>query len=350
MEVDFLLVGQGIAGTLLSYKLIKAGKRVHVIDQAEKNNCSRIAAGLYNPLTGRKMVKTWNADVIFPEIEPFYIQLENELKIKILHTRSIYRPFGSIEEQNDWMGRSGNEDLKAYVKGIKTTSAYSEVNDPIGGLVLDQCGYVDITTMLDHYSLWLKDRGMLTNEAFDENNLIISTEGIFYKGITALSLVYANGMGAVESRYFSWLPLKPNKGEILVIKQGFTPEEIINRGVFRITLPNKNIKVGSTYNLQDLDLHPTEAAKVEILDKLEKLIPLPVEDIVEHKTGIRPTTMDRRPILGKHPEFGNVYLFNGLGAKGVSLAPYFSKVMVDFLLFKKEPPQEVNISRFFEYI
>src|SRR5690606_14851299 len=72
MEVDFLLVGQGIAGTLLSYRLIKNGKRVHVIDQPEKNTCSRVAAGLFNPVTGRNLVKTWHADQIFPEIIPFY--------------------------------------------------------------------------------------------------------------------------------------------------------------------------------------------------------------------------------------------------------------------------------------
>ncbi len=82
MEVDFLLIGQGLAGTVLSYRLVNSGKRVHVIDQASNNHCSRVAAGLYNPLTGRKMVKTWNADEIFPEIEPFYAQLEKVLDIK----------------------------------------------------------------------------------------------------------------------------------------------------------------------------------------------------------------------------------------------------------------------------
>src|SRR5690554_1654655 len=109
MEVDFLLVGQGIAGTALSYRLLESGKKVHIVDAAEENDCSRVAAGLYNPVTGRKMVKTWFADHIFPEIEPFYHGLEETLKTKFIYNRPIYRPFSSIEEQNEWMGKSGDE-------------------------------------------------------------------------------------------------------------------------------------------------------------------------------------------------------------------------------------------------
>lgn len=350
MEVDFLLIGQGLAGTILSYRLINSGKSVHVIDQASNNHCSRVAAGLYNPLTGRNMVKTWYADEIFPEIETFYAQLEEELNIKVVFSRDIYRPFLNIEEQNDWMGRSGGDDYREYIKSVKTTSAYPEMNDPFGGLVLGRSGYVDLNTLLDHYAIWLEKKGKLTIGEFEENRLEISDLGIQYKNIKATTLVYCNGMGATKSKFFTWLPLKPNKGEILVIKQAFAPEVIINRGIFRVTLPNKDLKVGSTYNFKEFDLLPTEEGKMELLEKLEKLIPLPVQGIVEHKTGIRPTTMDRKPILGKHPQYGNVYIFNGLGAKGVSLAPYFSKIMMEFLLFKKEPSKEVNISRFFDYI
>lgn len=350
MEVDFLLVGQGLAGTVLSYRLIQAGKRVFVIDQAGNNNCSRIAAGLYNPITGRKMVKTWLADQLFPEIEPFYRQLEQELNTQFLFKCPIYRPFISVEEQNEWMGRSGDENFSEYIKAIKTVPTFEKVNDPYGGLLLGKSGYLDINTLLDSYADWLNKKGMLANEKFDEESLKVSNDGISYKGIHAKSLIYANGMGAVKSKFFHWLPLRPNKGEILVIRQDFWPEAIINRGVFRITLPDKTLKVGSTYSVHDLTAHPTEKGKEEILGKLEKLVKLPVEAILEHKAGIRPTTPDRRPVLGKHPESGNVYIFNGFGAKGVSLIPYFSKIMYNLLVLGNEPQIEVNISRFFKYI
>lgn len=350
MDVDFLLIGQGLAGTALSYKLINSGKSVHIIDQAGNNNCSRIAAGLFNPVTGRKMAKTWWADLLFPEIVPFYQSLEAFLNTRFLYNRSIYRPFLSIEEQNEWMGRSGEEEYSGYIQAVKKTSQYNEVNDPYGGLLLNQTGYVDLNTMMDAYTSRLKERGELTDEPFDEDQLIVKDEGISYKNIKAKALIYANGMGAKSSRFFHWVPLIPNKGEILVVDQDFAPQEIINRGVFRITLPDKGIRVGSTYNSREVDNGPTASAKEEILEKLEKLVYAPVNHIVEHKSGIRPTTGDRKPILGKHPQHANVYMFNGFGAKGVSLVPYFSGIMLDLLFYEKEPPKELNISRFFKYI
>lgn len=154
----------------------------------------------------------------------------------------------------------------------------------------------------------------------------------------------------MNSRFFNFLPFAPVKGEILDLKQDFQPREIINRGVFRITLPNGLVRVGSTYSWHDLDQGPTEKAKHEILDRLERLVNIPERKVIFHKTGVRPATKDRRPFLGKHPEHESVYIFNGFGAKGVSLVPYYSKMMVDLLKGKNEPHADVNISRFFKYI
>ena len=350
MDVDFLLVGQGIAGTALAHRLINAGKRVYVIDQAKNNNSSRVAAGLFNPVTGRQMVKTWMADQLFSEIEPFYSELETHFGVKFFHDVRIYRPFISIEEQNEWMGKSGASEYQGYLQAVKQSSQYEAVNDPYGGLLLQQSGYVDLNILLDAYSSQLREQGMYRDEAFDESHLSLKDGRITYHDIRAGALVYTNGLGALNSRFFSWLPLKPNKGEVLVVEQDFCPEEIINRGIFRISLPNRSAKVGSTYSNSDLSPAPTASAREELLEKLSKLIKVPVEAVLRHETGMRPTTVDRRPVLGKHPHHDPVYIFNGLGSKGVSLAPYFSKVMSDLLLFEKEPPKEVNISRFFKYI
>ena len=76
MEIDFLIVGQGLAGSALGYRLIQEGKKVILVDQPEGNKSSRVAAGLCNPVTGRKMVKTWKGEFLFPEIIPFYQELE----------------------------------------------------------------------------------------------------------------------------------------------------------------------------------------------------------------------------------------------------------------------------------
>lgn len=350
MKTDFLLIGQGLAGTVLSWRLLAQGHRVHLVDQPGLQQCSRVAAGLYNPITGRKMVKTWAADLHFPEIEPFYRGLEAHLGQRFLEPKPIYRPFLNVEEQNEWMGNSSQEAFNRYLLEIRTESKYEAVNDPFGGVLLDLCGYLNIPKLLDAYAAWLDTEGMLTRELFDESKLCLHSEGLTYGNIDAKSIVYTNGVGTMESRYFSWLPFRPVRGEILTVAQKFSPNEIINRGVFRITLEDGIHRVGSTYDNNDLASGGTEKGKNELLEKLGGLIDLPISAIRKHDWGVRPATKDRKPFLGRHPSHSQVYVFNGLGAKGVSMAPYLSEEMSNLLTFNKEPAKEVNINRFFKYI
>jgi glycine/D-amino acid oxidase-like deaminating enzyme len=65
MQTEFLIVGQGISGTWLSYYLQKANRSFIVIDNEQPNSASRVAAGIINPVTGRRIVKTWMIDELF---------------------------------------------------------------------------------------------------------------------------------------------------------------------------------------------------------------------------------------------------------------------------------------------
>ena len=345
MDVDFLLIGQGLAGTVMSFRLLEAGAKVMVIDQPTANLSSRVAAGLYNPITGKKMVKTWNADLLFPEIEPLYLRMESLLSSKFLFPKNIYRPFLTIEEQNEWMGKSGEPGFQDYFEKILTKPFYTEVKNPFGGIMLKNSGYLNINKLLDDYSDYLKREGLLWEEKFEEDHLELKKEGVAYKGLSAKGIVYCNGLGAMQSRFFRQLSFAPVKGEILDVKQGFSPNEIINRGVFRISLPNGLHRVGSTYTKDDLELGTTERSKREILEKLEKLLFEPIEEVINHRYGIRPATRDRNPFIGKHTEYKSVYIFNGFGAKGVSLIPYYSKKMVEMLIHGRELEKDVNIKR-----
>lgn len=348
MEIDFLIIGQGLAGTTLGYLLQKEGYQVLIFDTPDQNQSSRIAAGLYNPVTGRKMVKTWMGEVIFPQIEPFYRELEELTGKKFLNSEKIYRPFLSIEEQNEWMGHSSDPEIQRFVESIFTESQYKELKDPFGGVLLKMAGWLNINELLEGMAGFFGDRLVL--ESFQEEMLNKKSNGWEYKGIQSKSLIYCNGLGAMQSRFFNFLPFAPVKGEILEVKQEFYPDYIVNRGVFRVPLENSTFRVGSTYTWHDLDLGPTESAKKELLEKLEELVKVEVSEVTSHKHGIRPATKDRKPFLGKHPADQSVYIFNGFGAKGVSLVPYFSLMMRDFILHSKPLLKEVDISRYFKYI
>ncbi|WP_343852021.1 FAD-dependent oxidoreductase [Algoriphagus jejuensis] len=348
MEIDFLIIGQGLAGTSLAYRLEQEGQRILLIDQPDWNKSSRVAAGLYNPVTGRKMVKSWKAELLFPEIEPFYSELENACGRRFLNRKKIYRPFLSIEEQNEWMGHSSDPSITQFIEEIFTESQHREMNDNFGGVLLRMSGWLNINEYMAGMANYFDDR--LRLEVFDESLLEKSTDGWKYGAISAKKLVFCNGLGALKSQFFSYLPFAPVKGEILEVEQDFEPDFIANRGVFRVPLGGGIHRVGSTYTWHDLDTGPSKAAKTEILSKLHELVRVPVNGVKSHKIGIRPATKDRKPFLGKHPIEDSVYIFNGFGAKGVSLIPYFSKMMTSHLINSEPVIADVDIARYFKYI
>ena len=72
---------------------------------------------------------------------------------------------------------------------------------------------------------------------------------------------------------------------------------------------------------------------------------LPFE-IIDHQAGIRPTVKDRRPLLGVHPAHHQLAIFNGMGTKGVMLAPYFANHLVNHLENDDKLLPEIDIVRF----
>lgn len=345
-EIDYIIVGQGLAGSALSYQLIKGGKKVLVVDDGNPHTSSKIAAGLYNPVTGRKMVKTWKADQLFPNLITFYQELEQILSARFLFELPIYRPFVSLEEQNEWMGKSSASEYAPYVKQVHCKSVYPFANDPFGGIELLQSGYLDIPVFLASYRHYLQNRESLDASRFDISALVLGKGSVSYKGVRSRRIIFCDGLSSAKHEYFQWLPFSPVKGEVLRIKANFELKNILNRGVFVVPLENDLFRVGSNYDNHDQTLAPTEKARREIEGRLNELAKIQYE-IVEQVAGIRPATRDRRPFLGLHPEYETIGVFNGLGTKGVSLAPYFAGHFMRFLEYGEELHPEVNINRYF---
>lgn len=347
MNVDYLIVGQGIGGSILTEHLINAGKRVKVIDDPSFSNSSKVAGGLYNPITGRKMVKTWNCDSLFEYLTPFYKTLEQKLALSFFHNTPIYRPFYSTEEYNEWMGKSADSYYEKYIRSINGESRYGQhLHDDYGGILLNESGYLDTKKFVLGYRTFLKNSDLLIEDAFDYTQMNVSDSGVYYKGIQAGKIIFSEGRLQSDNPYFNWLPLKPVKGELIWIKSKEKIDVIYNRGVFLIPLGNGVCKVGATYHHEKLDELVTEKGQNELVRRLRKLIHFDYE-VIDQKAGVRPATIDRKPFIGRHPKHKNVIAFNGLGAKGVSLAPYYANQIVRHLESNAELDAEVNIERFF---
>lgn len=347
MEVDYIVVGQGIAGTVLADHLIEGGFRVQVYDNQSHSNSSRVAGGLYNPITGRKMVKTWLADELFPYLLTYYKNLEQRLATRFLVDTPIYRPFVSIEELNEWMGKSSDPVFQPFIKRVYGGTQYADqISNEFGGLLLDQSGYLNTREMITAFREYLLAKNALEEQSFDAESLELTEEGARYKGVLAGKVIFCDGPLLSSNKYFSWLPLSPVKGELLFIRVSEDFEAIYNRGVFIIPIGDGICKVGATYDHFNLDQKTTERARKQLIEKLDGLIKIPYE-VVEQVAGIRPATKDRRPFVGIHPKHGQLGVFGGLGTKGVSLAPFFARQFVEHLTKSEELKMEANIQRFF---
>ena len=345
-KIDYIIVGQGLAGSAVAWELLQRGKSIVVFDEKIKNRASANAAGLFNPISGRGMAKAWQADLIFPFFKEFYSLAEKKLNKKFLHLLPLYRPFVSEEEMQQWKQKSELEDLKKFHLTFHGPGPFSEViRNPFGGIEIAWSGYLDVAAWMSAVCDYLKEIGAYRAEAFLEEELLFDGR-VQYKEFSARKIIFCNGLSALHSRWFNWLPLKPLKGETLDVEIQGGADRIYNRGVYLVPTTEVNrYRVGATYQHPPFLEGPSEQGFKELQDKLNELIHMPYK-ILHQGWGIRPTTPDRRPMLGHHPDNKNVVILNGLGTKGVSLAPYLAHHLINWLEREGDLLREVNIYRF----
>lgn len=347
-DIDYLIVGHGIGGAAIAWHLRQLGKTFRIIHDSSAPSSSRVAAGICNPLTGKKLVKTWLADDLFPYSQSFYGNLEKELDSSFFHLTSLYRPYRSIEEQNTYLAQSADAAIAPYIGNAEDSDSISEyINMDFGALEVIRSGWVDLPLLLDKSQDFFSDKGQFLEGVFECEKLTITDDYVIWNGEKYGKLILCQGFGAVNNSLFNWLPFTPVKGEILEIETEKSVEPyIVNQGIFILPVSENKCRVGATYSWDPLDWKSTEHARNELDEKLRSLIKVPYK-IAGQSAGIRPSVRDRRPLIGVHPEHSNVCIFNGLGTKGVTLAPFFANQLVQHLENNKELNPLVNIKRYF---
>lgn len=327
---DYLIIGSGLAGIAFAETALQNGKTIKVIDDYSQNS-SEVAGGMYNPVILKRFTASWKAKEFLAYSDEFYASIAAKLKTNFDTKLPVYRKFYSIEEQNSWFEASDKPSLCNFLSDKIIQNSFEGIKAPYGYGQVFHTGYIDTRLLLTTYRNYLLTNNNLKQETFNYNELLYYPDYVMYNNEKYSQIIFAEGFGLLKNPFFNRLPLDGTKGELLLIKaSGLKFNAIVKSKVFILPLGNDFFKVGATYDWVNKNPEPTEAGRQELLAGLKELISVDFE-IVEHLAGIRPTVKDRRPMVGSHPKHSRMYVLNGLGTRGVMLAPSMAKYLYEFI-------------------
>ncbi len=343
-EVEYLIIGQGIAGTVLGYQLLKKGKNVLIIDKGHEHSASYVAAGVVNPLVLKRLTLSWRALEFLDFAHSFYPELDEMLSIQSFHRAKLNKLISSEDEQLFWEKRWHSVPLDGIAereleflkdKNFKTDFKKGSVKGT---------AWVDLKKLLNTFREYARDKDILIEETFDYLDL----ECRNYRNIVFEKIIFCEGASCTSNPYFDFLPFSLNKGELITIKcPALNLKEIYKKKVFVLPLGNDLYRVGATYDRDFEKQYDAQLKRKELIEQFEAIFNCEYE-IVNQESGIRPAVKDRRPLLGQHPLLKNFYSFNGLGSRGCLMAPKLSEELIDFMENGVDLNSEVDLNRFYQ--
>ncbi|MEZ4988001.1 MAG: FAD-binding oxidoreductase [Saprospiraceae bacterium] len=344
-----LIVGHGIAGAMLGYFLEKKGVECMYVDAPGQVASTQVAAGIINPITGRRYVKSWLVDTLLPVAKATYQELEKILGISLYHETPLIRCLFDKGEENDWEIRKLDPDFQPYIAHPPAVGHIPAITHPVTGYFQPaQTAQVQIGSLVEHLAARHKAKGVYREVFFDHQQLTVTPTGIQYQDLHADHIIFCEGWRVFANPFFSHLPFQGNKGEVLLVK---LPEVALDRMVkhklFVVPMNEGLYWIGSASSNRFTDEHPTAANREYLINKLKEVLITPFE-VVDHQAAVRPTISDRRPCVGMHPNHPRVWIFNGLGTKGTSIAPWLAQHFSSHLLEGTPLDSAVDVRRFFK--
>jgi len=353
--VEFLVIGQGISGSFLQFELERAGLKHLVIDEALPNTASRIAAGLINPVTGRRLVTTWMIDELLDFARQAYGRLEEVLRPGFFSPVTMMDFFPTAQMRLAFLNRIGEGGPYLRLPDDERDQL-DRFQYELGYGMIGPCYLVDLPGLLDACRQRMRAGEILREERFEVEELVVKGDGVLYRDIEARRIVFCDGARGFESPYFSRLPFAPNKGEALIVEvPGLRDapaaasvagiDRVYKKGISLVPWRDDLYWAGSSYEWSFDHAEPTELFRQRTEAALRGWLRQPFRTL-EHLAAVRPATLERRPFVGFHPAFPAVGILNGMGTKGCSLAPYFAHELVQHFLTGSPLRADADVKRF----
>lgn len=329
-----LIIGGGLAGICIAEQLKRIGEPFKLVQPRNMPSSTAVATGMFNPIVFKRLNLSWMVDILIPEMLTFYHSLEKTLGVDLIEKHGLHKKIKKQAYADFWNKRLKDAEYAPFLGEIN--NSYGEVK---------QTGTLDCALLQTAYLSKLKSEKLLIESDFQLESLKTDEDPLVFNSEAFERVIFCEGAFAAENPYFKWLPFKLCKGEWITIRTEEPVTDIVINNVVNIIPLGKNeYKLSSTFTWEDLDWKTTPQAVDDLLKDFIDLFDVPFK-VIDQKAAIRPTVADRRPYLGSAPENDRLFIFNGLGSKGVMLAPYFSKHLVNHIFKGEKLLPEVDTKR-----
>lgn len=317
-----------------------------VIDDGAESSSSKVAAGIINPVTGRRYVTSWMAGELLDFARLSYKEIGNILGVPLLYEKSIIDFFPTPQMRNTFVERISEND--SYLHPFPDQNLFNPFfNYDFGCGEIRPAFTVHLQLLLATWREKLAEKQTLREEIFTPENLLVEEEYVQYKDLIAQKIVFCDGVSTAGNPWFTLLPFSFNKGEALVIRcEDLNRDHIYKKGMLLVPLPEDGLFwFGSNYQWEFEDALPSEKFYSSATELLKQWLKQPFT-VLDHKAAIRPATLERRPFVGFHPQAPAVGVLNGMGTKGTSLAPFFAHQLAQQIVHHFPIAPEADVHRF----
>lgn len=345
MKTDFLIIGQGISGTLLSRELMKMGCRVVVADDGNLSASSRVAGGLVNPVTGKRLVRSWMIDKLLPFATDIYKAVGVELQVNIFSESFIADMFATKEHASLFDERLAEE--RKYLSREDGNGFGDYFRYHYGAGMIAPSLIVNVEALLGKWREELKEKGCFIDRRFSSEDCVINEGSVNFCGTDAGRIIFCDGAASMDNPIFKLLPWSQDKGEALIADIPGLPANCVYKQGSISIVPWRDglFWIGALHDWKYTSMEPSMKFRKDVEALLDHWLKLPYK-ITDHLVSVRPANVERKPFVGVHPLYDRVAILNGLGGKGFSLAPYFAHMLADNLVHNTPIEADVDVGRF----
>lgn len=367
---DYIVIGSGVAGCNVAYRLKESGFSVALIDKEGISLGASGAAGAFlSPLPGKANPYNTLINKALEFSLEFYEKFipESFTKNGLLRIENENFSATKLKESSNYRS---NQDLKKTLWAIK---------DDIDGYFYENAAIIEplecclkLAKDIDFYKLDIKHLDFRDDhyifDKFISNNIILA-QGV-YKSLIDLAYIKLDALYGIK------LDVKTS------LKIPFNIHKDIS---ISTTKKNNLISIGATkqrHSFEDFvcnsicekciyHTNSDEAQIEELLSKSKELLNIDDFEVVKIYKGARSTIKSYFPVVGEVVYFDdtlkrypsikhgtkippnlltyhkNIYIINALGSRGFVLAPYLADILLKHITQKQDIPFEITPTKLF---